>query len=285
MSGPGRRLVVLGAGGLLGRHVVEALGRSPAARVAGFDRAACDITEAAAVERALDGADAVVQCAAFTAVDAAEAQPEEAMRVNGLGSERVARAASKRGARLIHVSTDFVFDGLTDEPYPVDAVPRPLSAYGRSKAEGEARARAVGGDLVLVRVQALYGRGGTGFSSRLPALVRSGAHLRLDGERRVQPTPASLAARLLVALLDAPAGTYHVSTAGETTWAGFASALAAAYGVELHATVLDARSLGAPAARPAYCLFSHAALRAAGLPSPPPWDQALAAALPELEPH
>jgi dTDP-4-dehydrorhamnose reductase len=269
------RVAVLGAGGLLGRHVCEEL-RARGHDALALDRAACDVTDAAAVLARTAGAAAIVNCAAFTDVDGAEARAADALRLNADGAEHAARAAAAHDAALVHVSTDFVFDGAQREPYDERATPNPRSAYARSKHEGELRVARATRRLYLVRVQALYGAGGRGFSSRLRELVLARQPLRLDRERRVQPTWARAAARQIAVLLEANQfGTYHVSCTGETTWAGFARALAQRLGVAPAWTEVDTAELRAPAARPPNCVFAHVALRERGLHAMPPWEVAL----------
>jgi dTDP-4-dehydrorhamnose reductase len=278
------KVIVLGARGLLGRHLVDELRPRHAVRALG--REECDITDGAAVAAALaedGGAEAVVSCAAFTNVDAAEREPERAFAANVIGSENVARAARDAGVRAVLISTDFVFDGKSDRPYHEEAVGRPLSLYGRTKWEGEERARAVGGELLIVRVQGLYGRGGTNFASRLPALLAAGRRLRLDGERRVQPTYVRAAARQVARLLEAaPPGTYHAACDGETTWAGFTRALAARLGLPLDAEEVPSAAVDAAAARPPFCLLARGRSIALGLDVMPSWEAALDEAVADL---
>ncbi len=270
-------VAVLGAGGLLGRHVVARL----AARgvpVASFDRAACDVTDRDAVARALHGAEAVVNCAAYTNVDRAEAEPDLAHRANALGAEHVGSVARATGVRLaIHVSTDFVFDGTKATPYEETDPPNPLSVYARTKLEGERRFLDALPDGVVVRVQGLYGAGGANFASKLPELLRAGKALRLDAERRVQPTWAGAAAAQLVAFLDEgerPSGLFHLSCTGATTWAGFTERLVERLGIDARFERVPTAALTAPAARPPSCLFAHAALRRSGRFVLPSWEAA-----------
>ena len=267
--------VVLGAGGLLGRHVVEEL-TAAGEQAAAFARAECDITRDAEVRRAVGRASLVINCAAFTNVDGAEADEEGAWRINALGAENVARACADAEARLVHISTDFVFDGAQVEPYDEFAAPNPLSIYARSKWAGEKLAACALSELFVVRVQGLYGAGGANFSSKLRQLVRDGKPLKLDGERRVQPTWARAAARQILALArsQAPFGTYHVSCTGETTWAGFAARLAERLGVEPRWSVVRSDELAAPARRPPNCVFRHRMLALRGLLELPSWQEA-----------
>lgn len=263
-------VVVLGAGGLLGRHVVEELG--PGARA--FGHRDCDITRAGDVRACVGAADLVINCAGFTNVDGAESDPDGAHRVNVDGTENIARAAAAVGARMVHVSTDFVFDGTRAEPYDESCAPNPQSTYARTKWLGEEAAKRACDRLFLVRVQGLYGHGGGNFSSKLRQLVLDGKALKLDGERRVQPTWARSAARQIVAVARTDAfGTYHVSCAGETTWAGFTARLAEKLGVAPNWKIVGTDELKAPAKRPVNCLFHHAALAALGARMPS-WEAA-----------
>jgi dTDP-4-dehydrorhamnose reductase len=268
------RLVVLGAGGLLGRHIVLEAARV-GLDVAGFTRAQCDITDSAVVHARVAGAEAVIHCAAFTNVDGAEADEDGAYRANALGAEYAARAAAATGARLVHVSTDFVFDGAQPLPYDEFATPNPQSVYARSKRAGEILAERALAELFLVRVQGLYGRGGANFSSKLRQLVLEQKPLKLDGERRVQPTWARAAALQILKLAAGDAyGTYHVSCKGETTWAGFTERLAARLAQPARWTVVGTAELKAPAARPPNCLFQQRMLALRGLDLMPTWEAA-----------
>jgi dTDP-4-dehydrorhamnose reductase len=264
-------VVVLGAGGLLGRHLVEQL---PDAR--GLDRAGCDITNLDEVKRRSAGARAIVNCAAWTNVDGAEAHEDEAYRANALGAENVARAARALDVPLVHISTDFVFDGEKPAPYDELDRPNPQSIYARSKFAGEELATRVGGKLFLVRVQGLYGAGGRNFSSKLRDLILARKPLKLDCERKVQPTWAGAAARQIVKLLSTDLhGVYHVSCSGAATWAEFARHVAERLGVERSWEEVPTSALKAPAARPPNCLFRHRMLELRGLDVMPPWQVAL----------
>jgi dTDP-4-dehydrorhamnose reductase len=252
------KVVVLGAGGLLGRHVVDELARRHEPTVVALTRAECDIGDAVAVQAATEGARLIINCAGYTNVDGAEAHEDEAYRSNAAGPDNVARAAHINASTYVHISTDFVFDGKQTQPYDEFALPHPQSVYARSKWAGEELVLRRGGKMFLIRVQGLYGRGGANFSSKLRQLVRDRAMLKLDGERRVQPTWARAAARQILKLAETDFyGIYHVSCKGETTWAGFAERLASRLGVEKHWQVVRSHELHAPAARPPNCLFHH----------------------------
>jgi dTDP-4-dehydrorhamnose reductase len=267
------KAVVFGAGGLLGHHVVEELGGF---EVVGLERARCDVTRLDDVLAATAGAALLVNCAAYTNVDGAETDEEAAYRINALGAENVARAGMRQNAAVVHISTDFVFDGAQAQPYDEFDAPRPQSAYARSKWAGEQLAAGAGGRLFLVRVQGLYGAGGRNFSSKLRALIADGKRLTLDRERRVQPTWARAAARQIAALARTEQyGTYHVSCKGEATWAAFARYVAERLGVAPRWEEVPTAALRAPAARPPNCLFRHRMLGLRGLDIMPEWRVAL----------
>jgi dTDP-4-dehydrorhamnose reductase len=269
------KIVVLGAGGLLGRHTVEELERVGEREVIALTRAQCDIVRRVDVRAATAGADLIINCAAFTNVDGAEADEDGAYRCNAIGADHVAVAAAAHGSKLVHISTDFVFDGAQAEPYDEFCRPNPQSVYARSKWAGEELARRSLQRLFIVRVQGLYGEGGTNFSSKLRQLILDRKPLNLDGERRVQPTWARAAARQIVALGRGDAyGTYHVSCKGEATWAGFAARLAEKLGVEQRWRVVRSDELAAPAPRPPNCLFRHRMLALRDIDIMPTWQEA-----------
>lgn len=265
------KVVVLGAGGLLGRHIAQETD------AVALDRKACDVADGEQVLAKTSGADVIINCAAFTNVDGAEKDEEGAYRANALGAENVARAAERHRARVVHVSTDFVFDGLQREPYDEFATPNPLSIYARSKWAGEQLfLRAAASRGFLVRVQGLYGDGGSNFASKLRDLIRAGKPLKLDAERRVQPTWARAAARQIVKLAGTDVfGIYHVSCKGEATWAQFARHVATRLAVEPRWEEVPTSALAAPAARPPNCLFRHRMLALRGVDIMPTWQAAL----------
>jgi dTDP-4-dehydrorhamnose reductase len=276
------KVVVLGAGGLLGRHVTEELEAEP---VVALDRRACDVSVLEQVLDATASASLIINCAAFTNVDGAESAEEQAYLANALGAEHVARAALRHNAKVVHVSTDFVFDGAKATPYDEFDAPRPLSIYGRSKWAGEELFLRAAPRGFLVRVQGLYGRGGANFASKLRDLVLARKPLKLDGERRVQPSWARAIARQVVALSRTEHfGLYHVSCRGETTWAGFARLLAERLGVAPSWEEVPSVALKTPAARPPNCCFSHRMLALRGLDRLPTWEAALDDYLKETSP-
>ncbi|HWB65376.1 MAG TPA: dTDP-4-dehydrorhamnose reductase [Mycobacteriales bacterium] len=272
-----------GAAGLLGTDVAHVL-RGYAADVVECDRAALDVTDPGAVERVLGEAapDIVVNCAAYTAVDAAESDEAAAMRVNGVAPGLLAGWCAAHSARLVHVSTDYVFGGDATEPYPEDAPVAPRSAYGRTKAAGEQAVLAAGGDGQVVRTAWLYGATGPNFVKTIVRLARSQETLDVVDDQRGCPTWSLHLARALVALgvADVAPGIWHCSPAGDASWYVFARAILAEIGEDpARVRPTTSAAFPRPAPRPAYSVLSTAKWQAAGLPELPHWRDGLAEAM------
>jgi dTDP-4-dehydrorhamnose reductase len=259
--------IVVGAAGMLGQDVVTA------AREAGHDvtpltRGDLDVTDAVACADALAGADVVVNCAAYTAVDDAETHEPAAFAVNAVGVANLARAATAAGARLVQPSTDYVFAGDAAAPYGEDAPIAPRSAYGRTKAAGEWAVRAAGQRHLVVRTAWLYGAGGGNFPRTIVRVARERGGADVVDDQRGQPTWTADVADLVLRLVaaDAPGGTYHATSSGDATWFDFAKAAVASAGLDpqvVRPTTSDA--FQRPAPRPAYSVLGHDALRAVGV--------------------
>jgi dTDP-4-dehydrorhamnose reductase len=283
MSAASARWLVVGGSGMLGHDVVAALaGRD----VTAASRPQIDVADAASVGAALDGYDVVVNCAAWTAVDEAETHEADAYAINAVGPANLARACRRTGAWLVHVSTDYVFAGDATAPYPEDAPIAPRSAYGRTKAAGEWAVRAELPDRSLVvRAAGLYGAPGPSFVRTMRTLETQRDTLDVVDDQRGQPTwSGDLAARLVEAVdVGAPAGVYHGTAAGETTWFGLARRvfeLAGADPERVRPTTSD--RFPRPAPRPAYSVLGHDGWARAGLAPMRAWDDALAEAWPGL---
>lgn len=279
------RWLVTGARGMLGADVVAHLCSRDGEHVVALGREQLDVRDPGAVAAALDAhrPDVVVNCAAWTAVDAAEEREPEALAVNGHAVRVLAEACAARSVRLVHVSTDYVFDGTAAEPYPEDAPPNPLGAYGRTKLAGE-RAALAHGHLV-VRTAWLYGAHGANFVRTMLRRATAGEGVAVVTDQVGQPTwSADLAARLVaLARIGAPPGVYHGTNAGQTTWYGFAREIYAAAGADpALVTPTTSAALGRPAPRPAYSVLGHAGWARAHLPPMRHWREAFRAAWPYL---
>jgi len=261
------RWMVVGANGMLGQDLTTLL-TERGETVAGLDRDTVDITDAKASAGIAHGFDVVVNCAAYTAVDRAEEEEAAAFAVNAVGAANVARESRAAGARLVHVSTDYVFDGAGAAPYEEDAPLAPRSAYGRTKAAGEWAVRAECPDHLVVRTAWLYGANGPCFPPTIVRLARERGAVGVIDDQIGQPTwtvdLADLLHRLVAA--GAPAGTYHGTSSGRTSWYGLATAAVRSAGLDpsvVHPTTSAA--FVRPAPRPAFSVLGHAALDAVGV--------------------
>jgi dTDP-4-dehydrorhamnose reductase len=299
------RWLVTGAGGMLGRDTVEELGRR-GVDVTGLDRAAFDITEPDAAHRVLaqHRPDVVVNCAAYTAVDDAETDEARALAVNGDGPGLLARACAAHGARLVHVSTDYVFDGeappRTPDParpgqtrisaYPEGHPPAPRTAYGRTKLAGERAVLAqLPGACAVVRTAWLYGVHGRNFVRTMLELQGRRDTLDVVDDQRGQPTwSADVAARIAdlgVRLArDADThGIFHATSSGEATWHELAQEVFLLTGADPNRVrPVGSASFPRPAPRPAYSVLGHDRWREAGLGPLRDWRSALHEALPHI---
>lgn len=275
-----QRVLLTGANGMLGRDLERALDGHA---VTALGRGDLDITDAGAALDAVGGHDVVVNAAAYTRVDDAEAHEEYALLINATGPENLARAARQHGATLVHVSTDYVFDGTASAPYLEDAPLAPVSAYGRTKAEGERRARAAHPDgTVIVRTAWLYGQHGGNFAATMLRLAGERETLTVVDDQRGQPTWSLDLARQIGALVDArvSAGIVHGTSSGETTWFEFARAIFAEMGLDPERIQpTDSASFTRPAPRPAYSVLSHEAWAPLGIAPIRHWRDALRAAV------
>ncbi len=268
------RMLILGAGGLMGFEI-QRVARDQGLDVVAYDRAACDITSEVQVRGAITAAAAgvVINCAAYNAVDRAEVDVDRALLANAQGAACVAAAAEQ----VVHFSTDFVFDGRKDSPYVEADPPRPISAYGRSKAAGDEAVQRANPRHVLLRVGCLYGAKGKGFGSTLLTRLRAGEQVKADAERRVQPTWGRHVAEQTLAIIGAHRhGLYHVMCHGDTTWAEFARECARLAGLDprlVEGVRTDALLAAAP--RPRYAVLENRALAALGLDRMPSWQEAL----------
>ncbi|MGW8565895.1 dTDP-4-dehydrorhamnose reductase [Isoptericola sp. NPDC055881] len=256
----------MGAGGMLAHDLLDVL-QEAGADVVAARRADLDVTDAAAAAAVVRDVDVVVNCAAWTAVDDAETQEDAAFQVNALGAAHLARAARAAGARVVHVSTDYVFDGRAGTPYAEDAPLAPVSAYGRTKAAGEWAVRAEAPDHLIVRTAWLYGAHGGCFPRTMARLAAERDELTVVDDQVGQPTWTRDLADLIVRLVDAgaPAGTYHGTASGQTSWCGFTRRIVAGLGTGTRVTATTSDAFVRPAPRPAYSVLGHDALRAAGV--------------------
>lgn len=271
------RYLITGAAGMLGRDLQAALdGRS----VTALDRASLDITDADACHDAVAGHDVVINAAAYTAVDAAEIDEAAARLINAVGAENLARASAAHGAVMVQISTDYVFAGDAAAPYSEDAPLAPVSAYGRTKAEGERLARAANPDATIVmRTAWLYGNYGPNFVSTMERLASERETLTVVDDQRGQPTWTVDLSAQIVRTLDAGvrSATLHGTSSGETTWFGLARAIFRLNGWdEQRVRPVSSAEFVRPAPRPAYSVLGHDGWRRLGVAPIRDWQAALA---------
>ena len=286
--------LVVGAAGMLGQDLVAELGESApgeplsAHQVTAVGHDALDIVDPKACLAAVAGHDFVVNLAAWTAVDDAETQEAGAFAVNAVGAANLARACSAARVPMVQVSTDYVFAGDATAPYPEDAPLAPRSAYGRTKAAGEWAVEALCPQSWIVRTAWLYGAHGPNFVKTMVRLASERDTVMVVDDQCGQPTWTVDLAGAIVRLVEAQArfGTYHGTSAGETTWFGFAQAIFDELGLDsarVKPTTTDA--FPRPAPRPAFSVLGHEAWRGAALDPLPSWRTSLTRAMPIVAPR
>jgi dTDP-4-dehydrorhamnose reductase len=258
------RVGVTGARGLLGTTLVP-LWRKAGADVVGWDLDDFDVRDAGAVQRAIADAhpEVVIHAAAYTAVDRAEAEPELAMAINRDGTANVCRACGAVGARVVYVSTDYVFDGRATAPIPPDARPTPLGAYARAKAEGEAEVERSAGPWMIVRSAWVFGPGGPNFVDTMRAAAAEGRALRVVNDQIGAPTSTRLLSEGIWGLVRRKmTGYWHLTASGSASWFEVARTVYGAAGADagLVSPCSTAES-GRTAPRPAYSVLECGATR------------------------
>ena len=284
------RVLVTGATGQLGRELVRVFSRSGCELVTP-SRQEMDFMVPGQVAAVVQGyrPDWVVNCAAYTRVDQAESEPGAAFTVNRDSAGRLAQAVAESGGRLLHVSTDFVFDGRQSHPYREDDLPNPLSVYGQSKLEGERAVLAALPDATVLRTAWVYGAHGHNFVKTMLRLAAEGKPLRVVSDQVGTPTWAADIAAAIRSLIDGDAtGMFHYTNAGQTTWHGFATAILAEAGHRgfdvrtQSVTPIPTTDYPTPATRPAYSVLDTHKIRACLPVAVPEWRDSLKNMLKEL---
>lgn len=273
-------VVIIGATGQLGRELVKVLA---AQTTVALTHADLDITDADATRECIVGLrpDVVINAAAYNAVDRAETKMTAAFAVNAFGARHLALACRECGAALVHVSTNYIFDGQKNEPYEVDDLPAPLSVYGASKLAGEHLVRAAWERSYIVRTSAVFGLAGLqrasgNFVESMLRRAQQQPELRVVNDQTMSPTYAVDLAATIKAVVDTGVyGTYHVTNTGACTWYEFARAIWGLAEVTTPLYPISTEEFPVPARRPRYSVLSHASLHAVGIPSPRHWREAL----------
>ena len=248
------KILIIGARGMLGRDLQPIL--SPRHEVIGTDLDELDITRPGKLREALDSLrpDVVINLAAVTDVDGCESQRERAFLVNAHGALEVARGCAATGARLIHLSTDYVFDGTSPVPYTEEILPRPLNVYGESKLLGERGVQETEGNYLILRTAWLYGQHGKNFVDTILRLSSQQAEIRVVNDQRGSPTYTRDLSRAIELLLKREErGVLHVTNSGSCTWFEFAGkilALKSPGDPRVRLLPISSAELGRPAKRP-----------------------------------
>ena len=267
------RIVVTGAQGQLGTDLQQVL---QGHQLTLLDLPTFDLTEHDCGRRIIDAApDVVIHAGAHTDVDGAERNPELAMAINADGTERVARAAAQGGARLIYISTDYVFDGCGTRPYVETDRPNPVSAYGASKYAGEERALACCENTLVVRTAWLYGLQGKNFVKTMLQLASERPCLKVVADQQGCPTFAEDLARMIGRLVSNPVqGLLHVTNEGHCSWHEFATEIIRRSGHDVPVEPITTADMPRPAKRPAYSVLSAERLHHLGFRMPS-WQDGL----------
>jgi dTDP-4-dehydrorhamnose reductase len=272
------KVLVTGAGGMLGRDVVLAAGNA-GHDVVGFGHTELDVADAdvLAAKFELERPDVVINCAAWTDVDGAEEEEEAAMAANGRGAGNVAAAAAELGASVLYVSTDYVFDGAKGAPYVETDQPAPLSAYGRTKLAGEEATAAANKRHFVVRSSWLFGIGGSNFVETMLRLAADHGEVLVVRDQVGSPTYTWHLAYGIVRLIEGiEYGIHHMAAGGSCSWYDFAREIFEQAEVECRVLSATSEMLGRPAPRPTYSALASQREHAIVLPS---WRDGLAAYL------
>lgn len=274
---------IIGAAGMLGTDLSEMVAER-GYEVVAIDRPDIDITDPQSVGE-LGQTDVIVNCAAYTAVDPAEEHEADAFMVNAVGPQLLARRAAELGARLVHISTDYVFGGDAESPYGEYAPISPKSAYGRTKAAGEWAVRTETDSYYIVRTAWLYGEHGKCFPKTMAKLSDTHPQLSVVTDEVGQPTWTRDLADLIIRLVEAqaPSGIYHGTSSGQTNWYGFTKEIVAAYGKDPEMVgETTAAAFKRPAPRPSYSVLGHDALGSSGIAPIGDWKERWLQAAPSV---
>ena len=273
------KIAVTGGRGQLGLSLQKIADEYPHHRFFFTDRDEADITDREAMSRMLDasGAEAVINCAAYTAVDRAENDRDEAERINAEGPAILARLARDRNIPLLQISTDYVFSGELKHPLREEERPAPRSVYGETKLAGEEAVRASGCRGVILRTAWLYSEFGHNFVRTMLRLGREGIHPKVVSDQIGSPTYATDLARAMIELLDRPMDsleTYHYSNEGEVSWCDFAREIFSLAGLPVRVEAISTAEYPALTPRPANCVLTKETNTRLGIPVPH-WQEAL----------
>jgi dTDP-4-dehydrorhamnose reductase len=272
------QLLVIGSNGQLGSDMV-ALAHEDGHQVSALDYPDIDIRDEGAIERSIKstGAQAIINCAAYTAVDKCESERDAATALNATAPGLLARQAKRAGARLVHISTDYVFDGRATTPYTEADEPRPNSVYGQTKRAGEQQVALHCEHHLIVRIAWLYGANGSNFVKTIlraaQAAKASGTPLRVVNDQIGSPTCTLDVCRQILALLKSPHhGIFHCTAEGQCSWYDFTRLILQQAGLDTELLACTTAEFPRPAPRPAFSVLENSRLKQLGLNLMPAWD-------------
>lgn len=271
------KVLVTGAKGQLGRDLVSLLSQNNF-EVYGYGRDELDITNIDNVEQVFNEVkpDIVIHSAAHTKVDLAESEPDQAYLINGIGTRNISLFAEKVGAKLVYVSTDYVFDGTATKPINEFTPTNPQGIYGKSKLAGEHFVRDLHSRFFIVRTSWVYGEHGGNFVKTMLNLAQENKSLKVVADQVGCPTyTKDLAKTILEIMQTEKYGIYHVSNSGQCSWYEFAVAIFEEAGLQPDVSPCSTEEFPRPAPRPAYSVFDHMALRLNGFNEVRHWREAL----------
>jgi len=271
------RVIVTGAKGQLGTDVVE-LFSEIGYQVYGYGRNELDITDIGQVRKVFNDIrpDVVIHAAAHTKVDLAESEPDQAFLINAYGTRNVAVVAEALGAKLVYVSTDYVFDGTANKPYSEFDTTNPLGVYGKSKLAGEQFVRDLHSKFFIVRTSWVYGKHGNNFVKTMLNLAKERNELKVVDDQVGCPTYTVDLAKCIFDLIQTEKyGIYHVSNSGHCSWYEFAKAIFEEAGLNVKVNPCTTKDFPRSAPRPSYSVFEHMALKLNGFDSMRQWRYAL----------
>lgn len=278
------KVLVTGAKGQLGNDLLNEMAKRGIESI-GVDVDEMDITDAGAVERVLrgSGADAVIHCAAYTAVDAAEDNAELCARINGAGTEHVATVCRSLDIPMMYISTDYVFNGQGERPWEPDDKREPLNVYGETKYQGELAVEKLLEKYFIVRIAWVFGSNGKNFINTMLRIGKEKGKVSVVNDQVGSPTYTYDLARLLVDMIQTDRyGTYHATNEGLCSWYEFAVEIFRQAGLNVEVTPVTSAEYGAKAKRPANSRMNRDKLDANGFKRLPPWQDALGRYLKEL---
>jgi len=272
-----QKVLITGANGQLGKELVE-LFTAKGFEVYGFGRDKMDITKQAQVQEVISTLkpNIILHSAAHTKVDLAESEPEQAFLINAYGTRNVAVAADAVGAKLVYVSTDYVFDGTTDEPYSEFSPTSPLGVYGKSKLAGEQFVRDLHSKFFIVRTSWVYGKHGTNFVKTMLKLGEEKKELSVVSDQIGCPTYTLDLAHVILDLVDTQKyGVYHVSNSGSCSWYEFAKEIFKISKMEVQVKPCTTEDFIRPAKRPKYSVLGNLSVKLNNFKEPRSWKSGL----------